>query len=205
MSKWVASAVLDGSLNIIKNNATSMVLLSTYAFGDSYSTVAANTVAAVTMTSSNYTLSGTTNNPRVLTTASGLSATATASTNQYDAGTANASGSSTTTLADPSKSWTTNQHAGRALTITAGTGSGQTARITSNTATILTFVAADTGTFTVAPDSTSVYKISDDLHIAFTDGSSTVYYVTDESSNQAILAGNTINFPSLQYSSGQPI
>lgn len=43
-----------------------------------------------------------------------------------------------------------------------------------------------------------------DLHIAFTDGSSKVLWVTDETSNQAITSGNTVNFPQLTYTSNQP-
>lgn len=43
-----------------------------------------------------------------------------------------------------------------------------------------------------------------DLHIAFTDGSANVLWVTDETSNQAITSGNTINFPSVTYTSNQP-
>lgn len=45
---------------------------------------------------------------------------------------------------------------------------------------------------------------SPDLHIAFTDGVSSVIWVTDETSNQSITAGNTINFPSLVYTKNQP-
>lgn len=43
-----------------------------------------------------------------------------------------------------------------------------------------------------------------DLHIAFTDNVSKVLLVTDETSNQVITTGNTVNFPSLTYTSGQP-
>jgi hypothetical protein len=43
-----------------------------------------------------------------------------------------------------------------------------------------------------------------DLHIAFTDGSAKVLWVTDETSNQAITNGNTVNFPQLTYTSNQP-
>ena len=45
-----------------------------------------------------------------------------------------------------------------------------------------------------------------DLHIAFTDGTANVIWVTDETSNQPITNGNTINFPTanLVYTSNQP-
>lgn len=43
-----------------------------------------------------------------------------------------------------------------------------------------------------------------DLHIAFTDGAANVIWVTDETSNQPITTGNTINFPQIVYTSNQP-
>lgn len=43
-----------------------------------------------------------------------------------------------------------------------------------------------------------------DRHIAFTDGAANVIWVTDETTNQAITSGNTINFPALVYTSQQP-
>jgi hypothetical protein len=43
-----------------------------------------------------------------------------------------------------------------------------------------------------------------DLQIAFTDGVGVVLWVTDETSNQPITSGNTVNFPSLTYTSNQP-
>lgn len=44
-----------------------------------------------------------------------------------------------------------------------------------------------------------------DLHIAFTNGTDTVYWVTDETTNQQVLSGNTVNFPQLTYVSAQPV
>ena len=77
MAKWVSSAVQDNGLNHIKNNATKMLVISAYTLGDSYATVYANRLnAGVTMTSGDYTLSGTTT--RTITTAAGKTDTATA-------------------------------------------------------------------------------------------------------------------------------
>jgi hypothetical protein len=149
------------------------------------------------MASTDYTASSSGSN-RLITTAAGKSATASASSQQYDAGTA--TGGSTTTLADTSKAWTVNAQANRAVTIIAGTGAGQVGRIASNTSTTLTIGTA----WAVAPDATSTYRISDDLHFAFTDGSANVLWVTDETSNQAITSGNTVNFPQLTYTCNQP-
>lgn len=126
MAKFVHSDVLDNGLNGIKNNAIRMLLISAYTAGDSYATVTGNKLAEVTMASTDFTLASSGNN-RTLTTASGKSATATA------------------------------------------TASG-----------------------------------TPDLHIAFTDNSSKVLWVTDETSNQPITSGNTVNFPSLVYTSNQP-
>jgi hypothetical protein len=42
------------------------------------------------------------------------------------------------------------------------------------------------------------------LHIAFTDGSAKVLWVTDETSDQVVTAGNTINFPQVTYTNNQP-
>ena len=44
-----------------------------------------------------------------------------------------------------------------------------------------------------------------DLHIAFTDGAAKVLWVTDETTNQPITSGNTVDFPVLTYNSAQPI
>lgn len=46
--------------------------------------------------------------------------------------------------------------------------------------------------------------VAPNLHIAFTDGSAKVLWVTDETSDQVITAGNTVNFPQLTYTSNQP-
>jgi len=70
-----------------------------------------------------------------------------------DSGTASAGGVST--LTDASKTWVVDAYTNCVVVITAGTGSGQTRSIASNTATILT-VAAAWGT---PPDGTSVYEI----------------------------------------------
>lgn len=126
MAKFVHADVLDGGLNGIKTVATKMMLIKAYTAGDSYATVTGNKLAEATMASGDYTLSSSGNN-RVLTTASGKSATA-----------------------------------------TAGSGAGP------------------------------------DLHIAFTDGAAKVLWVTDETTDQVITSGNTVNFPQLTYTSNQP-
>ena len=42
------------------------------------------------------------------------------------------------------------------------------------------------------------------LHIAFTDGAANVIWVTDETSDQVVTSGKTVNFPSIVYTSNQP-
>jgi hypothetical protein len=197
MAKYAHADFLDGGLTALKTNAIRMLLLKAYSALDSYATVTGNSICSITMTGTDYTLSGADGAARVLTVGA-KSGTASASSQQYDSGTA--TGGSTTTLADTGKAWSTNAHAGRAVTITGGTGAGQVGVVASNTATVLTISVA----WAVAPDATSTYRISDNLHIAFTDNSSKVLYVTDETGNQPITSGNTVNFPSLTYTNGQP-
>jgi len=126
MAKWVRSGVLDNGLNDIKTNATHMLLIKAYTLADSYATVVGNIVADVTMVSGDYTLANSGSN-RTLTTASGKSATASASSGA-----------------------------------------------------------------------------SPNLHFAFTDGTANVIWVTDETSDQVVTSGNTVNFPQLVYTSNQP-
>jgi hypothetical protein len=70
-----------------------------------------------------------------------------------DSGTATAGGAST--LTDGGKTWTVNAYTNCVVTITAGTGAGQTEYIASNTATTLTV----TTPWATPPDGTSVYEI----------------------------------------------
>jgi len=61
---------------------------------------------------------------------------------------------STTTLTDANQVWVVNAWAGQAVKFTSGSGSGQQAIITSNTATVLTF-----GAVVTAPTATTTYSI----------------------------------------------
>ncbi len=70
-------------------------------------------------------------------------------------GVGTATGGTATTLTDTSKSWTVNEWAGFTVTITAGTGSGQSRTVVSNTANALTVSPA----WSSPPDVTSVYSI----------------------------------------------
>lgn len=69
MAKYAHSDVLDGGLNAIKTNAIRMLLLKAYAAGDSFATVAGNTLCSVTVASGDFTLSGADASTRTLTTA----------------------------------------------------------------------------------------------------------------------------------------
>lgn len=73
---------------------------------------------------------------------------------ELDSGTATSG--TTTTLTDTGATWTINAFTGYYVYITAGSASGESRRISSNTATQLTVAPA----FTVAIDATSVYSIS---------------------------------------------
>lgn len=197
--KWVNASVLDGGLNAIKTVATRIRLITAYTAGDSYATVIANSVCVATVAAADFTLA-TSGSNRTLTTAT-KTANATANSNQQDAGVA--TGGSTTTLANTAKAWAVNAFAGKAVTIMTGLGVGQYGRIVSNTATVLTITADATG-WPLAPDATSGYRVTDDLHISFDDGVANVLWVTDETTNQPITFGNPIDFPAVVYTAIQP-
>lgn len=71
-----------------------------------------------------------------------------------------------------------------------------------------TLAGTSSRTLTVASGKTATATASasgtPDLHIAFTDGVSKVLWVTDETSNQPITSGNTVNFPAPVYTANQP-
>lgn len=67
-----------------------------------------------------------------------------------------ATGGSATTLTDSTKVWVVNAYTGFSVTITAGTGVGEVALITSNTATALTVASWSIAT----PDTTSQYVVT---------------------------------------------
>lgn len=196
--KFWSSAMLDGSLSYLKTTATKMLLLKEYQVNDSYATVVGNKLAEVTMVNGDFTL-GSSGNNRTCTVGAKAGIVATAAAPHVVAPRAATSGT-TTTLTDSTQAWTTNDKVNRVVTIDSGTGSGQSAIITANTATQLTFAAMG-----VAPDATSVYRIDYNLHIAFTDGASLVIDVTDETTNQPVAIGDTINFPSLLVTNPQPV
>ncbi|MFM8899150.1 MAG: hypothetical protein ACKOF9_04270 [Burkholderiales bacterium] len=79
MARWASAAFLDGGLDYLAANATRMLLVSNYTAGDSYATVLANSVAEATMAPGDYTKSSSGLN-RLVTTAAGKSATASAGT-----------------------------------------------------------------------------------------------------------------------------
>jgi hypothetical protein len=70
--------------------------------------------------------------------------------------TGTASSGSTTTLVDTTKTWVVNAYVGLHVVITGGTGSGQSATISANTANSLTFNA-----MTLPLDGTSVYLVTE--------------------------------------------
>lgn len=74
----------------------------------------------------------------------------------YSTETGTASSSSSTTLVDSSKSWTTNEFAGLYVHITDGTGVGQLREISSNTSTTLTVASS----WLVNPSTDSDYEIT---------------------------------------------
>ena len=125
MAKYAHIDVLDGGIDVMKNSCTKMILLSAYTANYTTATTT-NNIAEVAMVTGNFTKTGADGAARVLTTASGKTATA-----------------SQSALGTP------------------------------------------------------------DLHIAFCDGTR-VLFVTDETSNQPVTSGNTVNFPVVTFTANQP-
>ncbi len=67
MAKYAHIDVLEGGLNVIKNQASKMLLIKAYAANDSYATVVGNKIAEVAMAPGDYALSGGDGAPHVLT------------------------------------------------------------------------------------------------------------------------------------------
>lgn len=204
MAKFANTTVLDGGSDLIRTLAgtaarVKMHLIKAYTAGDAYATVVTtNGLGSIDMVAADFVQSTATSNR--VTTVAAKTITLTASSLQYDQGTATSG--TATTLADTSKAWTVNAWATRAVRITGGTGSGQTRVIASNTATVLTVGVA----WTTNPDATSAYKIVDDLNIAVVDSTGTaVLLVTDETSDQIVTSGGTFSVPSWSYTVSQPV
>lgn len=79
----------------------------------------------------------------------------TAQSKVFDSGTSTG-GNTTTTLNDTAKTWTASQWIGYTVTITGGTGSGQTRTVSANTTNQLTVSAV----WATTPDATSTYTIT---------------------------------------------
>lgn len=75
------------------------------------------------------------------------------------------------------------------------------------------FTLADQGTLgrkvtstAKAPTATAASLVTDDLHFALLDDTnSKVLSVTDETSNQVVTIGNTVNIPALTFNFNQPV
>jgi len=122
----------------------------------------------------------------------------------FDAGTATSGAS--TSITDSSKSWTTNRWSNMMVTITAGTGIGQSRSIVSNTSTVLTV----TPPWNTNPDSTSTYRIqgdNDKLFIAF-GGQSNLFIHnldSDTMTNARRFDSGLARLGSAQYGSDAPV
>ena len=201
-TKFANISVLDGGTDLIRTLAATtsrvkMHLVKAYTASDTYAAVTGNSLGSFDMVAADFVQS--TSSLNRITTIAAKSIALTASSSQYDQGTATSGAASI--LTDTSKAWTVNAWATRAVRITGGTGSGQARVIASNTATVLTVGVA----WTTNPDATSTYKIVDDLNIAVVDSTGTaVLLVTDETSDQIVTSGGTFSVPSWTYTVNQP-
>ncbi len=205
MPKWYHPDLLDFGLDRMRaqdvaGNDLELHLITAYAEADSEATVEGNSIGSVDLVgASDFTLANQGTNGRQVTIGAKTIASASGSSQQYETNTATSGGAST--LTRTGAGWTVNEHDGRAIEITAGTGSGQTRNIASNTADTITVETA----WSTEPDATSVYRIVDNLHVAVIDQTeSKVLLVTDETSNQIVTAGNQVNVPAVVAKQNQP-
>ena len=119
MPKWYHPDILDFGLDrpreriAVGSKTLKLKLLKAYAAADSYATANGNSVGeSAALVAGDFTLANQGTNGRQVT-VTGKTFNASASTTQYDSGTATSGGA--TTLTDTGKSFTTNAHAGRAL------------------------------------------------------------------------------------------
>lgn len=90
-------------------------------------------------------------------------------------------------------------------TVTGGTNILAEATMSSTDFTLATATNDRTLTTAAGKSDSSANNSGTSTHIVFLDTSNTkVLWVTEETSNQAIVAGNTVNFPQLVYTSKQP-
>ena len=105
----------------------------------------------------------------------------------------------------------------RVLVLKAYTAADSYATVTGNALNNTTISTADFAALSGADGSPRVLAFSGksatatansgatpNLHIAFTDGSAKVLWVTDETSDQVITSGNTITIPGFNCSANQP-
>lgn len=205
MPKFYHTDILDFGLDrpreriAVGSKTLKLKVIKAYTAADSYATVNGNSVGeSSALAAGDFTLANQGTNGRQVT-VTGKTFTSTASTTQYDSGTATSGGA--TTLTDTGKAFTTNAHALRALKITGGTGAGQTRRIVSNTATVITVDTA----WGTNPASGSTYQILDEIHVAvLNDTDSQVLLVTDETTDQVITSGNSVTVPNTVWKMNQP-
>lgn len=110
-----------------------------------------------------------------------------------------AASGTTTTITAGSEAFPVNLYSNADVVITAGTGAGQRRRIASNTATVLTLAAAQTGNartgaFATAPDATSVFKIvpSSDFLYFQPGATSAALYKIDVNTGATVVAWTTL-------------
>lgn len=203
MPKYAHAELLDGGSDVLRARAATadrvkLHVLKTYAAGDSFATATGNSCGSISLVAGDIVQSGADGAART-TTFAAKNITLTANSAQYDAGTATAGAAGT--LTDTGKAWGVNAQANRAVVIIAGTGAGQSRRIASNTATVLTV----SSNWVTPPDATSQYAIRDDTHVVVTDETgSKVLYAAEETANQQLSSGNTFNCPAFTYQVGQP-
>lgn len=180
---FVDEGARSAYLNFIKDNVDEVHLVKDFLATDSLATITGSkSVASASMAPADMAVTDDGDIKKLTFNAkSGL--TKNNSSEQYFNGTASSGTTSSLTVSGENFP----DYARKVVHITSGTGQGESAKISSNTATVLTF---DADAFSVALDATSEFVILDDLSIAYVN-STGIRYVCEETTDKAIDAASS--------------
>ncbi|WDE07303.1 hypothetical protein SG34_010640 [Thalassomonas viridans] len=174
----------DAYLNATKDAITHLHLVKDYLQSDSFVTVTgAKSVASIAISPADMAIS-TVDGNRTLVINPKSNLTKNNSSQKYVIGTA--SSGTTNSLTLTGAGWSVSAYERKVVHITGGTGAGESAKITGNTADTLSF---DAGAFTVALDNTSEFEILDDISAVYV-SSTEVVYACEEATDKAIDAAS---------------
>jgi len=193
---FIFQAAIDGFFNPIIGAIDSVHLVKDYKPSDSDAELAAKSIANIAIDLADMGIQTIDGEPTlVINPKSNLAKTA--SSERYEA--TQATGGTVNSIIKAGAGWVVNEHVGRVVHITGGTGASESGKIVSNTSDTLVLHTEVTGynengaivsdALAVAPDATSDFEILDDVWAVFFGAGQKVHAV-DESTDKAIDGAN---------------